>query len=152
MSASDIDVAHPLTTEGAIHRMKKPEQRADKQGDMPDAQRVDIAMKNFVKDFGRTSAIYMESCVHCGMCAQACPFYVATEDPRLTPIWKLEPFKQAYKREAGPFAFFYRMLGLKKAVTVDELLEWQELLYDTCTMCGRCTLACPMGIDIATLV
>lgn len=152
MSPTDVDVAHPLTTEGAIHRVQNPAQRADKQGDMPDTQRIDAAMKHFVKDFGRSSAIYMESCIHCGMCAQACPFYVATEDPRLTPIWKLEPFKQAYKREAGPFAFFYRMLGLKKAVTVVELLEWQELLYDTCTMCGRCTLACPMGIDIATLV
>jgi Fe-S oxidoreductase len=126
--------------------------RADKQGDMPDEQRVELAMKGFVKDFGRTAAIYMESCIHCGMCAQACHFYLATEDPRLTPIWKLEPFKQAYKREAGPFAIFYRLLGLKDPVTAAQLLEWQELIYDTCTMCGRCTMACPMGIDIAALV
>lgn len=126
--------------------------RADKQGEMPDEQRVELAMRGFVKDFGRTAAVYMESCIHCGMCAQACHFYVATEDPRLTPIWKLEPFKQAYKREAGPFALFYKLLGLKRSVTVAQLLEWQELIYDTCTMCGRCTMACPMGIDIASLV
>jgi Fe-S oxidoreductase len=152
MSATDVNVAHPLDTEGRIHRLKKPAVRADVQGNMPDKERVDIAMKHFVKDFGRLSAIYMESCIHCGMCAQACHFYAATEDPRLTPIWKLEPFKQAYKREAGPFALFYKMFGLKKAVTADALKEWQELLYDTCTMCGRCTMACPMGIDIAALV
>jgi Fe-S oxidoreductase len=41
---------------------------------------------------------------------------------------------------------------LKKAVTAEKLRQWQELLYDSCTMCGRCTLACPMGIDIAGLV
>ena len=75
-----------------------------------------------------------------------------TGNPKYTPIWKLEPFKQAYKREAGPFSFFYRMFGLKKKVTVEELEEWQELLYDSCTMCGRCSMICPMGIDIATLV
>ena len=79
-------------------------------------------------------------------------YYVQTEDPKYTPIWKLEPFKQAYKREASPFAFIYRLFGLKKKVTVEQLEEWQHLLYDSCTVCGRCSLICPMGIDIASMV
>ncbi len=37
-------------------------------------------------------------------------------------------------------------------MTIAELGDWQALLYDSCTMCGRCTLACPMGIDIAGFV
>ena len=94
----------------------------------------------------------MESCIHCGHCADACHFYKVTGDPKYTPIWKLEPFKQAYKREAGPFAFAYRAFNLKPKVTIEELEEWQHLLYDTCTVCGRCTMICPMGIDIATLI
>ncbi|HEY5000167.1 MAG TPA: (Fe-S)-binding protein, partial [Usitatibacter sp.] len=118
----------------------------------PEAERVAAAMDGFAKDFGRRAAIYMESCIHCGHCSEACHFYVATREAKYTPIWKLEPFKQAYKREAGPFSWAYRMLGLKRAVTLAELEEWQELLYDSCTMCGRCTLACPMAIDIASLV
>ena len=128
------------------------EVRFDKQGDMPDAERVEKAMGNFVKDFGRTAAIWMESCIHCGMCAEACHFYEATKDPKYTPIWKLEPFKQAYKREYGPFALVYRALNLKPRVTVEELQEWQHLIYDSCTVCGRCSLMCPMGIDIASLI
>jgi Fe-S oxidoreductase len=109
-------------------------------------------MANFAKNINRTTATYMEACVHCGQCAEACHYYVQTHDPKYTPIWKLELFKQAYKRENSPFAFFYRLLGLKRKVTVEQLGEWQELLYDSCTMCGRCSLVCPMGIDIATLV
>jgi len=128
------------------------EVRFDKQGEMTDAERVGKAMGNFVKDFGRTAAIYMESCIHCGMCAEACHFYEVTKDPKYTPIWKLEPFKQAYKREYGPFALIYRALNLKSKVTARELEEWQHLLYDSCTVCGRCSLMCPMGIDIASLV
>ncbi len=130
----------------------EPGTRVDVQGDLSDEARVEKAMTNFVKDFGRVTATYMEACIHCGACAHACPFYEASGNPRHTPIWKLEPFKQAYKREAGPLAFFYKAFNLKKNVTLDELKEWQELLYDTCTMCGRCTLICPMSIDIATLV
>ena len=152
MSNGEIDARFPLELAAPRFGLKKPEARVDVQGDMADDARIDTAMKNFVRDFGAVAATYLESCVHCGMCAEACPFYVATEDPKYTPIWKLEPFKQAYKREAGPFAFLYRALNLKKKVTVEQLEEWQELLYDSCTMCGRCSLICPMGIDIATLV
>ncbi len=152
MSPADINAVHPLETKGPRFGIKKPKTRCDKQGEMPDAERVATAMRNFVRDFGAHSATYMESCIHCGLCAEACHYYVQTGDPKYTPIWKLEPFKQAYKREMGPFAFFYRALNLKSKVTVAELEEWQELIYDSCTVCGRCTLVCPMGIDIATLV
>jgi Fe-S oxidoreductase len=119
---------------------------------LADDQRVAQAMQAFAKDFGRKAAVYLESCIHCGMCAHACHFYEVTGDPQYTPIWKVEPFKQAYKREHGPFAPFYRALNLKRAVTADQLEQWQHLLYDSCTVCGRCSLMCPMGIDIAGLI
>ena len=146
------DTAHPLDFASPQLTIEKPAVRYDKQGERPDAERVAAATSRFAKDFGRDAAVYLESCIHCGHCADACHFYLETGEARFTPIWKLEPFKQAYKRESGPFAWLYRALNLKHAVTVDELEEWQELIYDACTMCGRCTLACPMGIDIASLV
>ena len=149
---SDIDDKHPVDLESKRFSIRKPEVRYDKQGDRPDADRLAAAMAGFAKDMGRAAAVYMESCIHCGNCAEACHFYVQTGDPKYTPIWKLEPFKQAYKREAGPFAWLYRALNLKHAVTVEELEEWQHLLYDSCTVCGRCTMICPMGIDIASLI
>jgi Fe-S oxidoreductase len=119
---------------------------------LPDAGQVERAMRGFVTDFGPTAALAMESCVHCGRCAEACQYYVQTADPRYTPIYKIRPFKQAYERETGPFAFAYRLLGLAPKVTAEELETWQELIYDSCNMCGRCSLICPMGIDIADLV
>ncbi|MDA8390273.1 MAG: (Fe-S)-binding protein [Gammaproteobacteria bacterium] len=124
----------------------------NRQGTLPDRQRLERAMASFVQDFGVTAALYMESCVHCGQCAEACHYYVQTGDPKYTPIWKIEPFKQAYKRQMGPLSPLYRLFRLKKPVTVGELEKWQELIYDSCTLCGRCTLVCPMGIDIPSLV
>jgi len=152
MSTGDIDLTHPLETEGPRHTVKKPEVRYDKQGEMPDVERARKAVQGFVRDLGRTAAIYLESCVHCGLCAEACHFYAVTGNPKYTPIWKLEPVKQAYKREYGPFALFYRAFNLKPKVTAGELEEWQHLLYDSCTVCGRCSLICPMGIDISGLI
>ena len=124
----------------------------DKQGQLTDRQRVDAAMRAFVGEFGITASLHMESCVRCGLCAEACHFHVTTGDAKYTPIHKLEPFRRAYQREAGPFAPLVRRFGLVKELGIGELERWQELIYDSCTMCGRCTLVCPMGIDIAELV
>ncbi len=110
------------------------------------------ATSGFVREIGALSAFRLESCIHCGICADACHFYIATEDPQYTPIWKVEPFKQAYKREASAFAPLFRLLGLKREVTTEQLAEWQHLLFDSCNMCGRCSLICPMGIDVAALI
>ena len=44
------------------------------------------------------------------------------------------------------------MLGLVPKISGAELESWQSLIYDSCNMCGRCSLICPMGIDIADLV
>ena len=131
---------------------KRDPQRFDLNGNLPDEERLQRAMDVFAKEVNRTTATYLESCMHCGICAEACHYYIQTEDPKYTPVWKLEAFKQAYKRESGPFAFFYRLFNLKKPVTAEQLKDWQHLVYDSCTMCGRCSLVCPMSIDVATLV
>jgi len=124
----------------------------DRQGDQSDEARVDAAIASFVRDFGVTAALHLESCVRCGLCADACHFYRTTGDPKYTPIHKLEPFRRAYFREASPLAPLVRKLGLVRKPGIRDLEQWQELIYDSCTMCGRCTLVCPMGIDIAELV
>jgi Fe-S oxidoreductase len=115
-------------------------------------ERVSGAMRGFAREFGALSALRLDACVHCGMCADACHFYIATEDPQYTPVLKIEPFKQAFKREAGAFAPIFRWFSLKRKVTAEELERWQHLLYDSCNLCGRCSLMCPMGIDIAKLI
>lgn len=124
----------------------------DAQGTASDQQRRELAMHALVRDLAATAAVHLESCVRCGLCANACHFYVATGNPKYTPIRKLRPLEQAYHRHVGPFAPLFRMLGIAPKVSVEELEEWQELVFDSCTLCGRCTLACPMGIDIAALV
>jgi Fe-S oxidoreductase len=116
----------------------------------PDAR---AAVREFVAQAGRDAAFQLEACVHCGQCAQACHFYQVSGDPRLTPVYKLRPMLDAYRREAAPFSSLTRRLGLAPAAPdAEQLRQWSELLYDSCNLCGRCTLACPMGIDIAGLV
>jgi Fe-S oxidoreductase len=97
-------------------------------------------------------ASYFSSCVHCGLCAEACLFYTETGDPKYTPIHKLEPLRRVYKQEYTLLGRIVKILGLSKPVTDEELEEWKPLVYDSCTMCGRCSLVCPVGNDIVYMV
>ncbi|MBM4182043.1 MAG: (Fe-S)-binding protein [Betaproteobacteria bacterium] len=97
-------------------------------------------------------ASYFNSCVHCGLCAEACLFHLETGDPKYTPIHKLEPLRRVYEQEYTLLGRLKKMVGLSKAVTDDELEEWKELVYDSCTMCGRCSMVCPVGNDIVYMV
>ena len=110
----------------------------------------DIAIRTLLDQTDSDIAAYLEACLHCGECAEACQFYAATEDPKYTPTHKLAPLVKAYRRHKAPLRGIKGLLGLlPDEVTEDELREWEPLIYDSCTMCGRCTLVCPMGIDIA---
>ncbi len=97
-------------------------------------------------------ASYFSSCVHCGLCAEACLFYTETGDPKYTPIHKLEPLRRVYEQEYTLLGRVAKWLHLSKPITDAELAEWQELVYNSCTLCGRCSLVCPVGNDIVYMV
>ncbi len=97
-------------------------------------------------------ASYFSSCVHCGLCAEACLFHTETGDPKYTPIHKLEPLRRVYEQEFTLLGRMKKWVGLAKPVDDTMLDAWQELVYDSCTMCGRCSLVCPVGNDIVYMV
>ena len=113
---------------------------------LSDQERVDTAKRVICDGINAQLAIDLEACVHCGLCAEACHFYLASKDPKHTPIRKLDLMKRLYRRERSPARWLYRLFV--KDVTIDDLNEWEELVYDSCTVCMRCSLICPMGINI----
>ncbi len=97
-------------------------------------------------------ASFFSSCVHCGMCAEACLFFTETQDPKYTPIYKLEPMRKVWEQEYTLLGKLKALLGLSHRLTDAELAEWQELIYGGCTLCGRCSLVCPVGNDIVYMI
>jgi len=95
---------------------------------------------------------YFSSCIHCGVCAEACLFYTETGDPRYTPIYKTEPLRKVWQAEHTLWGKLSGSLGLGKSITEKDLSDWEELVYDGCSMCSRCSMVCPVGIDIAYLI
>ncbi len=93
----------------------------------------------------------LEICAHCGLCAEACHPYVGTGDVEQIPSARAQQLEKVYKR-------YYTRLGriaprLVGAEDLDEevVQRLQKMAYQ-CTLCRRCALYCPFGIDNASMV
>ncbi|RYF17889.1 MAG: (Fe-S)-binding protein [Comamonadaceae bacterium] len=114
---------------------------------MDDAERVKRAKGVMRKKIDRSLALDLEACVNCGYCSEACHVVRATGEARFAPSRKLDLLRRFHARESSAFAPLKRLFT--SDITAAELREWQELVYDGCTECGRCSLVCPMGVNTA---
>jgi Fe-S oxidoreductase len=114
---------------------------------LTDQERLSRAKAVMRQKTDRALGMDLEACVNCGYCSEACHFYQGTQDPKYTPTRKLDLLRRVHMRETSAFAPLRRLFT--RDITVDDLQEWQELVYDSCTECGRCSMVCPMGINIA---
>ena len=104
------------------------------------------------KEVDSTVAAFFSSCVNCGMCADACLFYTEAGCPARTPINKTEPLRRIWQQEYTLLGRIGKLLGLNKPIDHDFLKRWEKLVYDSCTLCGRCSMVCPVGIDITSMI
>ncbi len=84
--------------------------------------------------------VYLQTCVHCGLCASACHTYVSRDnDPDYAPVAKVRDTLGEMVRRKG------KVDGalLRKAA---------RIAYTECGTCRRCSMYCPFGIDIAYLI
>ena len=94
----------------------------------------------------------LNACVRCGLCAEACHYYLAEPGPDATPARKVQLVAAVFRRE---LTMLGRCLpGWVGARDLDPALveEWIDELFGRCTMCGRCMLNCTAGIDVPAIV
>lgn len=83
---------------------------------------------------------YVATCIHCGLCSEACHFYLSRDkDPRFSPVGKV---KQTV----------WQMLKRKGKVDADFIKQAARIAHTECNLCKRCAQYCPFGIDIAYLI
>ena len=95
---------------------------------------------------------HLNSCVHCGLCAESCIYYKATGDNRFTPARKVDLVASVYKWYHTLTGRFLPFLVNAREINEETSKEMVDLLFGACTMCGRCTMHCSIGVDIAYLV
>jgi len=120
---------------------------------MDSQEKVKTVLETIKKKINRQAALSFASCVHCGMCNDSCHYYEATQDPKMTPAYKADRVRKIYKHfhdwlsQVSP-----RWTGAATLKTEEDLDELMDVVFGSCTMCRRCTVNCPMGIDKALLM
>jgi Fe-S oxidoreductase len=83
---------------------------------------------------------WLNICSRCGLCAESCFVYLANDrNPTLSPAYK-------FKHSLGEM---YRRKG---NINREFLEKCYEISWLQCTMCKRCSMFCPFGIDVATMI
>jgi len=101
----------------------------------------------------RNLVVYLQSCQRCGLCADTCHYYRATGDPKMIPAYKIEKARKLIeKQRRGLSRKLSFWLGSGDGLEESELAELKDIVFGRCTMCRRCTLTCPMGVDTGMIM
>jgi len=113
------------------------------------AQKV---LERMGKKLNRQIAGSMVACVHCGMCTDSCHYVLANpDDPTYAPAYKGDKIRKLFKRHfdwTGRVLPWWVKAG--SVFTDEELEELKDTVFGKCTNCRRCSMNCPMGVDLAT--
>lgn len=110
------------------------------------------ALELFTQKLDGRLLSHLNSCVHCGLCGETCQYFLTTRDPRFIPGRKVDLISSIYRRYHTVTGRFLPRLTGARDLDERTILEMVDVLFGACTMCGRCTAHCSIGIDIPFLV
>ncbi len=132
---------------------KKPEEKKEVQlTDIPDIgldagikkltpEQIEKTVREVIdNETGARLKVYVETCAHCGMCSEACHYYISNDNnPMFSPAGKV---KQT----------IWEILKHKGKMSPGFIRRASEIASTECNLCRRCAMYCPFGIDIAYMM
>ena len=115
-------------------------------------EKATIAIEVLKQRLNRQLQASLEVCVRCGVCADSCHYYVADPKPEHVPAYRAEQLRKLYKDLFDPLGKIApKWVGAAPLdqEMVDKLIQ---TAFGSCTMCGRCVINCPMGVDTRQIV
>ena len=104
-------------------------------------ERIEAVIRRVLdKESAARLQVYLETCVRCGLCADACHTYVSRDkDPDFAPVAKVKNT-------------LWEMVRRKGRVDGEFIRDAARIAFTECGACRRCSMYCPFGIDIAYLM
>ena len=109
-------------------------------------------MRRAVKDnLSRKIQAMLNSCVDCGLCAESCHYYDSTGDGAVIPANKFKPLARVLQTYFHPVK---SRIPFSSNRQPDEqvLAALYTAAFEHCTLCAKCALSCPMGINTGEIL
>jgi Fe-S oxidoreductase len=104
-------------------------------------EKIEQTVKQVIQgETGARLKAYVDTCVHCGLCSNACHYYLSHDkDPTYAPASKV---KQT----------MWEILNKKGKVSAQFIKRASQIASTQCNVCKRCSQYCPFGIDIGYIM
>lgn len=113
---------------------------------------VDSALNLLERQLNQPLVAALEVCAHCGLCAEACHYFVADPKPEHVPAARAEALRQVYRAEHDWLSQVLPGWTNAGKLTEEKLESLAQMAFSRCTLCHRCTVNCPMGLDTPLLM
>ena len=94
----------------------------------------------------------LHTCIRCGLCAEACHYYLTNGELEDVPAYKLNLILAVFKRHFTPVGRAAKRWAGARTLDKAMVREWVDALFGRCSGCGRCTVNCTSGIPIHALI
>jgi Fe-S oxidoreductase len=94
----------------------------------------------------------MNACLRCGLCTDSCHIYLCEPQLANLPAAKASRITSVFRRYHTLLGRMFPGLVNARELTSEVLAEMPEVVYGRCTACGRCSIYCPLRIDLREIM
>ncbi len=103
-------------------------------------EKIEKAIKAVIGKLSARIKAIVETCIHCGLCAEACQWYLSNDkDPTYAPVAKMR-------------MTIWEMIKRDGKVDAEFIKQCARIVFTECNICHRCSLYCPYGLDITFII
>jgi Fe-S oxidoreductase len=108
---------------------------------------IELALKALEAQLNQPLETALEACARCGICAEACHYYRAEPKVEHIPAYRAEQLRSVYRYEHDFLSRLFPIWTRSKKLDEATLAKLTEIAFSQCTLCRRCTVNCPLGVD-----
>ena len=115
-------------------------------------RQLDCMRRVLKKNLSRQIQFMLNSCVNCGLCAESCHYYCSTAESELIPVNKFDKLSGLLRTYFHPVTSNLPFFRKKDPPDEQVITGLYKAAYENCTLCGKCALTCPMGINTGEIL
>ena len=108
---------------------------------------IELALKTLEAQLNQPLETALEACARCGICAESCHYYRAEPKVEHIPAYRAEQLRSVYRYEHDFLSRLFPIWTRSKKLDGSTLANLTEIAFSQCTLCRRCTVNCPLGVD-----
>lgn len=108
---------------------------------------IELALKTLEAQINQPLETALEACARCGLCAEACHYFRAEPKLEHIPAYRAEQLRSVHRYEHDFLSRLFPIWTRSKKLDEPTLAHLTEIAFTRCTLCRRCTVNCPLGVD-----